>query len=357
MRPLVAALWLLPAIAAGAAGDPEPIGPLRVAVMPIVSAVDWTDTQPVGAMVDIWNEIAGRLGIRTEFVRVSSIDTLLELLTNARADVALGPLAITEDRERIVDLTHPIFHSGMRIAVRQRTETGLMSAVRSLLSWELLGLLATTVPLAILSGHLLWWLERRRNPHSFPRGYPRGVGEAIWWIVSTIVTGGCDDKHVDSLAGRLLAFAWMIGGIAALAAFTSTLTATMTAERVSGTIRSARDLAGRTVACQKSAVSVGSIRERGGVVEEYATIHDALDALQLGMVEAVVSESQSLMYAISRTGRPDIRLVGPIFDSFDFGIGLPNGSPIREQLNTAILQMREDGSLDRIMAQWLGTHD
>jgi ABC-type amino acid transport substrate-binding protein len=46
-----------------------------------------------------------------------------------------------------------------------------------------------------------------------------------------------------------------------------------------------------------------------------------------------------------------------MFESFDYGLGLPNGSPLRERLNTAILQMREDGTFERILEQWLGRHD
>ena len=49
--------------------------------------------------------------------------------------------------------------------------------------------------------------------------------------------------------------------------------------------------------------------------------------------------------------------MGPIFDSFDYGFALTTGSPLRERVNTVILQMREDGVLDRIMTQWLGRHD
>jgi polar amino acid transport system substrate-binding protein len=46
-----------------------------------------------------------------------------------------------------------------------------------------------------------------------------------------------------------------------------------------------------------------------------------------------------------------------LFDEFDFGIALPNGSPIREDLNTAILRMREAGDIERIKDRWIGTHD
>lgn len=352
-----AMLSSLPAAPADAPPMERNAAPLVVGVMPMAAALEWTGPRPTGVMVDVWDEMAGRLGVKTRFQRADTLSGLLDMVTSGSVDVALGPLAITEERERVIDLTHPIFHSGLRIAIRQRTETGFLPAIRSLISWQLLGLLGGVLVLAVLSGHLLWWLERRHNPHSFPAAYPRGVWEAVWWIASTVVSGGCDDKHVDGVASRALAFTWMIGGIVLVAAFTSALTATMTAERVTGTIRSARDLAGRTVGCQKGAVSVASVRQRGGRAEEYPTIREALDALELGMVEAVAAESQSLMYTVNERREGNLRLVGPLFDSFDFGLGLPSNSPHREDLNTVILRMREDGTMERLKEQWLGRHD
>jgi polar amino acid transport system substrate-binding protein len=149
----------------------------------------------------------------------------------------------------------------------------------------------------------------------------------------------------------------MIGGIGLLAAFTSVLTATMTAEQVTGVIHGPRDLAGRTVGCQTASVAATCATQRGGIVREYATVRDALEALSLGMVEAVVGENESLMFMIKQMGGDGLTVVGPIFESFDFGIALPNGSPLREELNTAILRMREDGTRERILEKWLGKHE
>lgn len=351
------------AAAARAADDvavpqPEVGQKLRVAAMPLVAVLDWNGPRPTGVVVDVWEEVTGRLGATTEFVRVGNLAELLAAVREGGdADVALGPVAITEARERLCDLTHAISHAGLRIAVRQRADTGFTDALASFLSWRVVQLGAAVLALAVASGHLLWWLERRGNPRSFPPDYPRGVLEAIWWIASTIVTGGCDDKHVDSPLGRSLAFAWMIGGIVLLASFTSVLTAEMTVERVTGSIQGPRDLVGRTVGCQEGFVGVDSVQERGGTVQEFANLPQAVDALAMGMVEAVVAESHQLMHVVSRRPRADIRLVGPIFDTFDYGFALPTGSPLREPINTVILQMREDGVLDRILAQWLGRHD
>jgi polar amino acid transport system substrate-binding protein len=345
------------------AADPAPAAVatapqrLRVAVAPLASAVEWDGDQPTGVVIDIWRDLEKRLGTETDFVRVDTFKRLMETLTSGEADMALGPFAITEERERIFDLTHPIIHSGLRIAVRQRDESGFLSALRSLFSWQLLQLLGTVLLLALASGHLLWWFEHRGNPESFPPQYPRGMWEAIWWIASTVVAGGCDNKHVASGLGRTIAFAWMVGGIMLLAAFTSVLTATLTAEQVAGNIHGPKDLAGRTVGCQEAAVTVKEVRRRGGISREFSKLNEALDALRRDELDAVVGENQQMMFLLNQPGRQSLKLVGPIFESFDYGLGLPNGSPLREPLNTAILRMREGGTMDRIREQWLGRHD
>jgi len=331
--------------------------PLRVGVATITAIVEWRGDRVEGPMVDVWNELVRRLGLEAEFVRMDTIAALIESVENGRVDVGLGPLAITEERERLFDLTHPVFHSGLRIAVRQQSEAGLFSAVRSMLSWKIMEWLGIVLALAVLSGHLLWWFEHGHNPRSFPPEYPRGVIEAIWWIASTIITGGCDDKHVDGPLGRILAFGWMIGGIGLIATFTSVLTATMTAEQVSGVIHGPRDLAGRLVGVQRMAVTKGCVQRRGGIPQEYATLRDAVHALELGMTDAVVGETETLSHLVVEMGRGRIKVTGPVFDNFDFGIALPGGSPLREVFNTALLRMREDGTIERSKETWLGKHD
>lgn len=362
---VVAAVGLLAAgnpLGAGesAAGDGAagPEKPLRVAVMPIASVVEWKGDGPTGVAIDVWNELSLRTGLEGTFVRIDSFPQLMESVSNGVADIALGPIAITEERERIMDLTHSVAHSGLRIAVRPRGRSGFFPALESLLSWHLLQFVGGVLVLALASGHLLWWFERRVNPESFPEEYVRGVWEAVWWIASTIVVGGCDNKHVVSVLGRAIAFAWMVGGIVLLAAFTSVLTATMTAEQVTaGSIQGPKELAGRVVGCQESSVCAKAARQRGAIVREFPFMDEAITALAAGTVDAVVGEHQQLLFLANQPGAEPLRLVGPMFEAFDYGIGLPSGSPLRERLNAAILRMREDGSLERIRERWFGRHD
>jgi len=354
MIAVAATLAAWPSPARGA--DERPV-PVTVGVAAIASVVDFRDDAIVGPMPEIWDGLVRRLGITTTFVRAPSIVSLIDDVGAGRLDVGLGPVAITEERERTLDFTHPVFHSGMRIVVADQRGTGLVDAARSLASWRLLSVLGAVAALALLSGHLLWWVERGDNPDSFPRDYRRGVGEALWWIISAVVTGGCDDKHVDGFLGRAIALAWMIGGIGLVAAFTSVLTATMTADQVAGMIHGPRDLAGRSVGVQAGAVTISVVKQRGGLPVEYPTLREALVALDAGEIEAVVSANEVVSALVAELGRPRLRVVGPLFDVFDFGIVLPTGSPLREPINKALLQMREEGEITRIRERWLGKHD
>lgn len=356
-RAIVAAMVLASTAGIVLGADTAERRTLRVGVFPMMIAARFDGDEPTGMAIDLWEKVADDLDVATEYVRLDTVAESLSAVHEGTVDVLAGPFAITSEREKVVDFTHPLFHSGMRIAIRQRDETGFLEALQSLLSRELLGLVGLLVALAIVTGHLLWFFERRDNPDPFPSSYFRGVWEAIWWSVSTMITGGCENKPVSTTVGRAIAIAWMLGGIVLVASFTSALTATMTVERVASSIHGPRDLQGRDVACLRGSVQVPAVRQRGGVVQEYDTIEECLDALALGMVAAVVNENQTLMYAISQPGRGGFRLVGAIFDAFDYGMAVATGSPLREQINAALLEIREDGSIDRIREHWLGRHE
>ncbi|MEN9666617.1 MAG: hypothetical protein RLZZ326_2980, partial [Planctomycetota bacterium] len=328
---------------------------LRVGVAPVGVTLQIVDGQATGPSVELWNDMSLRLGITTEYVVSDSIVEGLAGVRTGEVDLFLGPVAMTREREEIFDFTHSVFHSGLRIAVPKTDDDSYLGPLSILLTRGALQLLAGLVLLTVLVGHVLWWLERGVNEKSFPRDWRQGVWEGTWWGISTLIASGCDDKHVDTVPGRILATAWMLVGTVLIALFTGSLAATLTAERIGGTIHGPRDMAGRLIGTQASGVSGPAIRARGGIPVELRTLDDVFAAADAGEVDAVIAENQTLRHAISRPDRSNYRLVGPVFESFDFGLVLPAGSPLRERLNAVILSMREDGAIDTIIDRWLGT--
>ncbi len=329
----------------------------RVAIAPVGVSLDVVEGAPTGPAAAMWEDLSLRLGVVSQYVPRDSIREALESVRQGEVDLFLGPVAMTREREDLFDFTHSVFHSGLRIAIRKTSDDPWLGALSILFTADALRLILLLAVLTVLIGHLLWWCERGVNAKSFPTSWQRGVWEGTWWGISTLIASGCDDKHVDTVPGRILATVWMLVGTVLIALFTGALAATLTAERIGGTIRGPRDIAARVIGTQASGVGGPAIRSRGGIPLEFRTLDEVFVAVDAGDAEAVIAENQTLRHAISRPGRSDYRLVGPVFESLDFGIVLPTGSPLRERINAVILTMKEDGAIDTIIDRWLGTSE
>jgi polar amino acid transport system substrate-binding protein len=49
-----------------------------------------------------------------------------------------------------------------------------------------------------------------------------------------------------------------------------------------------------------------------------------------------------------------VDVVGSTFAPQDYGIAIPQGSPLREDFNRVLLKLEENGALERIRSKWFG---
>ena len=59
-----------------------------------------------------------------------------------------------------------------------------------------------------------------------------------------------------------------------------------------------------------------------------------------------------LLYYASHEGKGQTQVVGPAFRKEDYGIAFPAGSPLRKQVDVALLGLREDGGFQRLYDKW-----
>ncbi|MFX5603207.1 transporter substrate-binding domain-containing protein, partial [Acinetobacter baumannii] len=62
----------------------------------------------------------------------------------------------------------------------------------------------------------------------------------------------------------------------------------------------------------------------------------------------------ALLYFTTHDGRGLARTVGEVFHKEDYGIVFPTGSPLRKQVNEALLGLRENDTYQRIYEEWFG---
>ena len=186
--------------------DQAPAQPLalRVAVHPIAPFVLKQGSQLSGFSIDLWEALARRLNVGTSWAEVNSLSEQLQAVNRADADLAIGAITITPEREEIVDFSHPYFDSGLQIMVRAQTESPWWDTIRSI-PWLAIGqLIGAAIVIMFLLANVLWLVEHRSNPN-FQKGYLRGIGEGLWGAMLIVATGEHGDRDARRVRARFTA--------------------------------------------------------------------------------------------------------------------------------------------------------
>ena len=90
-----------------------------------------------GISIDLWKRIADSLGYKYK-IKEYDLAGLINAVKNRKIDIAVSPLTITSERERILDFTHPYFITGLSIATQVKEKTGLVRVLNRLISFDFL---------------------------------------------------------------------------------------------------------------------------------------------------------------------------------------------------------------------------
>jgi polar amino acid transport system substrate-binding protein len=59
-----------------------------------------------------------------------------------------------------------------------------------------------------------------------------------------------------------------------------------------------------------------------------------------------------LQYYAANAGKGRVQMVGPLFHKEDYGIVFQPNSPLRKRVNNALLELREDGTYQKLYDKW-----
>jgi polar amino acid transport system substrate-binding protein len=153
---------------------------------------------------------------------------------------------------------------------------------------------------------------------------------------------------------RLVAVVWMFASVVFIAYFTASVTSSLTLQQLRGDINGPEDLPGKRVASVQGSTSAEYLRQRHVDVKAFSRVEDAFDALRQDQADAVVYDAPILLYYASHEGSGKVQPVGSIFRKENYGIVFPADSPYRKPINEALLQIKEDGTYDRLYKKWFG---
>ena len=304
-----------------------------------------------GFSIDLTREIAAELGREVSFTFVDEFPDMLARVTSGEFDGAVANISITSDREAVLDFSRPIFGSGLQILVSGST-TG-MSVWGALLRWELAASLLVAFGVLFGVGMLMWAFERKNSGY-FNENARDAMFPSFWWALNLVVNGGFEVNVPRSAFGRILGVVLVVSSLFVVSFFVANITAVMTVDAISGSVRGLDDLRGRTVGTTDGSTASAFLGERGVAHVRYATFADVTTAFEEGELDAIVFDGPILAHYLTHEASGAAYLLERNFRPEDYGIALPQGSPLREQINLVLLRLQETGRYEELRLRWFG---
>ena len=329
--------------------------PVRVATRIVKPFVFEEKGQLTGFSVELWNEIAKQVNVKSEFVIKPTVKELLASINNHEAALGIAAISITAERELQWDFSQPMFDAGLQILTPMQTSRAALvkTILANLFSSAVLPYILGVAIILVVIAHLVWLLERRHPTGmlAHPRYFP-GIFETCWWAASTLATQA--DQMPRAALARVVAVFWMFASVVFIAYFTAAVTSSLTLQQLRGDINGPEDLPGKRVASVTSSTADEYLRRHNIEVSGFANVEDAFQALQTGQVDAIVYDAPVLLYYAAHEGKGKVQTAGAIFRKENYGIAFPDKSPLRKRVNEALLKLKENGTYDQLYAKWFG---
>jgi polar amino acid transport system substrate-binding protein len=305
-----------------------------------------------GFSIELLEMIAETLDWNIEIDRVDLFSTMLATVETREADMAIANISITSSREAVMDYSQPIFEAGLQIMV---PSDGIMmpSLMKAMFSADLLMAIAIAFVLLMGGGMMMWWFERRAQPY-FDRTASEAWFPSFWWALNLVVNGGFEERVPRTPVGRLFAVLLVLSSLFVVSIFVAKITAVMTVDALNGTVNSVNDLYRQRVATIEESTAAEYLTGRDIVFRAYSGLEPMLKDFEAGKIEAIVFDAPVLSYYASHEGIDFASMAGPVFRRENYGIIFPTDSPLVEDVNLAILSLRENGAYDELYRRWFG---
>ncbi|XP_053790607.1 glutamate receptor ionotropic, kainate 1 isoform X5 [Vidua macroura] len=169
-----------------------------------------------------------------------------------------------------------------------------------------------------------------------------------------------------ALSTRIVGGIWWFFTLIIISSYTANLAAFLTVERMESPIDSADDLAKQTK------IEYGAVRDGSTMTffkkskistyekmwafmssrQQTALVKNNDEGIQRVLTTdyALLMESTSIEYVTQRNC--NLTQIGGLIDSKGYGVGTPIGSPYRDKITIAILQLQEEGKLHMMKEKW-----
>ncbi|NXC85870.1 GRIK3 protein, partial [Cercotrichas coryphoeus] len=328
-----------------------------------------------GYCIDLLKELAIILGFSYEIRLVEDgkygaqdekgqWNGMIKELIDHKADLAVAPLTITHVREKAIDFSKPFMTLGVSILYRK--PNGTNPSVFSFLN-PLSPDIWMYILLAYLGVSCVLFVIARFSPYEWYDAHPCNPGSDIvennftllnsfWFGMGALMQQG-SELMPKALSTRIIGGIWWFFTLIIISSYTANLAAFLTVERMESPIDSADDLAKQTK-IEYGAVKDGAtmtffkVRPGRGFLPSRQRCHPTATQQSSKFpntkLHTLCAEERSEL--LSPTQAPS--LLGGIFVPLCITVFPPPGSPYRDKITIAILQLQEEDKLHVMKEKW-----
>ncbi|MDP9810001.1 ABC-type amino acid transport substrate-binding protein [Rhizobium tibeticum] len=306
-----------------------------------------------GISIELWREVAQKLGLQFRLSEEPDVQKLIEATTRGDYDVSVAAITITAERERSVDFSQPFYDTGLGIAVSVNSVSVWREIIRTMISAGFLQAAGALIGISLLVGALVWLFERRHND-DFGGPVGRGLGASIWWSAEAMTQASTGHRGPITIAGRALAIIWMVVSIITIAVFTASVTSALTTRQMRGLVNGVEDLPNVRVGTLANSATIGFLDGERIKHSTFAQVGDGLKALDAGSIDAFVYDKPLLAWTVEQHFSSIVQVLDIDFEPQSYGLAMPLGRPYRKAIDVAVLEAIHDQRWRRTLFQYLG---
>ncbi|XP_017844827.1 glutamate receptor ionotropic, kainate 2 [Drosophila busckii] len=343
------------------------------------------NSQYEGYGVDLIKELADKLGFNFTFKnggnnygsynKSTNVSTgMLREIMHGRADLAITDLTITAEREEAIDFSIPFMNLGISILfLKPKKATPDLFTFMDPFSeevWWFLGF-------SFLGVSLSFFILGRLSPSEWDNPYPCieepeelenqfTIGNSIWFTTGALLQQG-SEIGPKALSTRIVGTFWWFFTLIVVSSYTANLAAFLTIENPQSLINNVDDLAENKDGVIYGAKRTGSTRQfflssqedRYRKMDEFMTAHpeyltesnqEGVDRVKRSTNYAFLMESTSIEFNTKR--ECNLTKIGDALDEKCYGIAMRKYWPHRDKFNNAMLELQEQGVLEKLKNKW-----
>ncbi|KNC54847.1 bacterial extracellular solute-binding protein, family 3, partial [Thecamonas trahens ATCC 50062] len=266
--------------------------------------------------------------------------------------VGIGAISMTTEREKDFDFSQSYFSSGLDVLLLRESIKPNLMLIFLPFDWYIW--ISATL-LLFFSGHVIWWFESDYQPKIFPRSYLAGVNQGVWYAWGTLTKTKAADLR--GFPSRMFSVGWTSLTIIYIAAYTANLATILMVEQLRSDVTEVSQLNTNDVTlamvAESTAIAWSARNLPHTQFKVVPSIDDAWAALQAGEVLGILFDAPTLLFLSNMLDlESKFDLLGNRLTKDIYGFLLHENSPLKAEIDLAIMDLESDGVLDSIWREW-----